>query len=236
MPKRDKGGLNKEALRMIAEKDFHVQSVTRMKDQIEASLCVWSSAILEERVSKVKTDYNKCETKIKQILCSECVKESEKETAQKQLLEMEALMFDLVDKMKMRLNDLESKGNQPKSVTESVSNSVNDVDSMANEVTKENASDAPQVVVKGDQAEKRPSPMKFNGNQSEWCKAYLEKEILDDNEIDAEAKFKLMQEALSETPLLDGVTNIDQAKTMLYKYFDTTYKVTQCQVQKLKAF
>lgn len=71
---------SKEALKMVAEKDFYLQCVKRTEEQTKTNLSEWSAATIEERISKLKSDYNKGETKIKQILCSESTK-SVKEAA-----------------------------------------------------------------------------------------------------------------------------------------------------------
>lgn len=96
----------KEAMRIQAEREFYTQNMKRMEEQIKNNLCDWSVTAIEERLAKIKSDFNKFEAKIKLVICGESDKEA-KEAANTEFIQMEALLFNLVEQLKSRMSVLE---------------------------------------------------------------------------------------------------------------------------------
>lgn len=216
----------KEMLKIKAEKEFYAQNIKRLEDQMNNGLSEWSVSIVEERLLKVKSDFDKFEMKIKQIVCGNA-DASEKEAAQMQFVQMEALLFDLIDRMKIRVCEQESKAANKQTTTTSVTESIDAT---------------PKLEIKAEtieQIKQKFKIMKFFGEQSEWkmFKNWLVEKVIDNTEIEADNKFQIIREAVSGTqaePLLDGVVNCEQAKLRLFKSFDSAYKIAQHEFRRIK--
>lgn len=211
---------SKERMKCVAEKKFYLDNIKRLQTQAESEIHVWSAAIVDERLTKLQRDFKSLETKVKQIVCGEFTEE-EKNAAQTELSEGEALMFDLVDKLKSQhqMQNTEREISVPKS-----------------QEIKANATQA--EVPKINAKKENFMVMKFNGEMAEWqpFRSWFERNVVNNAEINANKKLEILRESVSGTEVetLVNIDDFEEACVELYNTFNATYRVVQQNFRELK--
>lgn len=139
----------KEALRCEAEKDFYLENIKRLQNQVQSDLNTWSVPIIDERLAKLQRDFKSLETKVKQIVCGEFTEEA-KNAAQSDLNESESLMFDLIGRLKMQCQVLQAEAttSEQSNVKEVEPNASNNVAEKRSESSVQNNAVEHFVVMK----------------------------------------------------------------------------------------
>lgn len=228
----------REALRCVAEKKFYLDGMNRLQAQMQGNLNDWPIAIIEERLWKLQRDFKSLETKVKQVVCSD-MDEKEKETAQTEFCKAEALMFDIVGKLKARMQDLQMNETQSNekasqsSETKCMEMSVQQ--QQASKIDEKSTADTKQK-----RDEEKFATLKFDGKMQDWCKfdAWLSENVTANENLDEKLKREILTDALSDSSvinMLDGLSNFDKMRAELYDIFDSTYKIAQQSYRDLNA-
>lgn len=229
---------SKEATRCENEKKFYIDNIKRLNEQM-ASLNEWSIAVIEERLSKLRIDFKGAENKIKQILCGESTSEAKK-SVQKEFAECEALMYELVSKLKKRIDEMSLASNKAKLDMEEISLTPSNAEIGMNAILATPNNPEAEKKQSENECVEVENVMKFAGEASKWLsfKAWLEESVEEKEAYNDQQKMQIIQKAVNGTKVQKMLKDADsfmQAKEVLYDWFDTTYKVTQQCYRELKS-
>lgn len=222
------GKKSKEAMRAEAEKEFYTDSIERLQIQMKKQLNEWSVPVIEERIVKLRNDFKNVENKIKQMMCGD-IADKEKKDLQSELNEVESVMFDLIDKLKKRVQEMQVEASPIEQPSENLS------------VKAEKNSQSVECVkceknIQQDAVENLGT-MKFMGLIEEWdtFNAWLN-ETIEKRNFNASQKLKLLKVACQggkAEKIVMLSADFDEAYKALHNNFGTKYRKVQCYMRKL---
>lgn len=229
----------------LAMRGAHIDTIKRMKNDIEENIDKYGFFDLDERVKKLQSDWHKLEAKNLQIKCEKKSKDFDVEHFDRENQEIGNLCMDLKAKIRTKMADLENEKEMANSGNgKSDDVSISDAEVIAQAISvasKEN--EQKSKVLENKKAIQIESSvlafgMKFNtANWLEFEKEFSEK-VNGNGQLNNVEKLKLLYTACSHTeaePILALLSSNDytQAFNKLRDTFGTAYVQTNFFVKQL---
>lgn len=195
------------------KREFHADAIKRLQTEMQNGLQQWDLFMVEEKMIKLQSDFEKFDAKNMAITCDDAAESGTKQECEAMQKEIEAIFFATKALLRKKMATANSASGNDKEASDT------------HTVVKESHS---QVEKQADKVEKAKPLYRFSGSLNDWSnfKQEIQKSVIGNDDLDDEKRMIELIQCLPIELLNECKTSgfKDTWEKMLEKY-DTKYRL-----------